>query len=153
MRRRQVVEPIFTLAAGSSVAEEVAFRGLLLHALITRARLPPLLAATLSSALFGVIHIWNERTAAHRAIYAIWTFFGGLLFSAAYLGTGGGLLSPILLHFGNNAVVFAVSVWKVRRAHWPAPIRSSPPLPWAALAHVRSCPRPYRWRLRCASSM
>ena len=48
-----------------------------------------------------------------KSIYATWTFCGGMIFSAAYLGTGGGLLLPVLLHFVNNAIVFGASARKV----------------------------------------
>ena len=89
------------------------FRGVLLHGLITRGRLGPLTSAALSSAIFGASHIANEKDRTQRAIYAVWTFFGGLVFGAAYLGTGGGLVVPTLLHFVNNAVVAAVCVGKV----------------------------------------
>ena len=52
----------------------------------------------------------------HQVVYACWTFIGGLIFGGAYLGTHGGLLVPILLHFGNNAAVFAASLQKVAHA-------------------------------------
>ena len=69
--------------------------------------------STLSSALFGVSHIANEKSLHQRCIYAGWTFFGGLIFGAAYLGTDGGLILPVLLHFVNNAVVAGVCLPKV----------------------------------------
>ena len=47
---------------------------------------------------------------------AAWTFFGGLIFGGAYLFTRGGLLVPIALHFGNNALVFGASLFKVADA-------------------------------------
>ena len=81
-----------------------------MHALLTRLRLPPLLAALLSSAVFGIAHVGNERTSLHKAIYAAWTFVGGLVFSAAYVGTAGGLALPVLLHFGLNSIVFGHSI-------------------------------------------
>ena len=111
--RRKIWEPIITLAAGSSICEEAVFRGLILHALLVRAKMNPVLASVLSSALFGLSHIGNEYSLLQRSIYAGWTFFGGLIFGAAYLGTRGGLVMPILLHFFNNAIVFGVSVQQV----------------------------------------
>ena len=51
--RRKIAEPIFFLCSGSSIFEEVLFRGLLMHALHTKARLSPLLASALSSVAFG----------------------------------------------------------------------------------------------------
>ena len=49
--RRGVIEPITILGLGSSIFEEVAFRGLLLHALVSKLRLPPSVATLLSSLL------------------------------------------------------------------------------------------------------
>lgn len=103
----------FSPPFASSILEEAVFRGLILHGLITKIRLGPLTAATLSSALFGASHIANERNVLQRAVYAAWTFFGGLIFGAAYLNTGGGLILPVTLHFFNNAIVAAVCVSKV----------------------------------------
>jgi len=114
--RGAILLPILQLAAGSSMGEEVLFRALLLHGLVSKARLPAPLAAALSSAVFGAMHIWNERSAVQRSIYAAWTFLGGLVFGAAYLGTGGGLALPVLLHFGNNFIVQLVCVRKVAQA-------------------------------------
>ena len=59
------------------------FRALLLHGLVSKARLPAPLAAALSSAVFGAMHIWNERSAVQRSIYAAWTFLGGWRFGGA----------------------------------------------------------------------
>ena len=72
-QRRGVAVPILIVSLGSSIFEEVLFRGLLLHGLITRVRMPPLLAATVSSAIFGAAHVGNEAGVAHRAIYAGWS--------------------------------------------------------------------------------
>ena len=105
---------------GSSIFEEVAYRGVLLHGLM-RLRLGPLgpmgprLASFLSSAAFGLAHVGNEQGLKHQSIYAGWTFVAGLICSAAYIGTRGGLVVPTLLHFVNNAVVFGVSAHKVAR--------------------------------------
>lgn len=97
----------------SSILEETVFRGLMLHALITRLKCHPFVSALLSSAIFGISHIANERSLVQRCIYAAWTFLGGLIFGSAYLGTQGGLLLPILLHFFNNAIVAAICTKKV----------------------------------------
>lgn len=115
-----VLLPVLTLATGSSVFEEVAYRGVLLHGLM-RLKLGPVgpmgprLAAFLSSAAFGYAHMGNEQGLKHQCIYAGWTFVAGLICSAAYIGTRGGLVVPTLLHFVNNAVVFGVSAHKVAR--------------------------------------
>ena len=113
--RRDVALPILLLATGSSVFEEAVFRGVLLHGLVTRLRAPPMLAATLTSIIFGLAHVGNEASRLHRAIYAGWTFFGGMVFSAAYLATNGGLLAPTALHFFLNAIIFSDSTRKVSR--------------------------------------
>ena len=113
--RRGIYMPILYLCCGSSIFEEVTYRGILLHALVTKLRLPPLVASGLSSAIFGLAHLGNDRGAVLKAIYAGWTFCGGLIFGEAYLGTRGGFLLPIALHFVNNAIVFGASVRKVAR--------------------------------------
>lgn len=113
--RSGVVVPVLTLAIGSSVFEEVAFRGVMLHGLHTKLKLTPWTATLLSSAAFGLAHLGNEKPLVHRAIYAGWTFVGGILFGAAYLGTRGGYVVPVLLHFLNNVVVFGTSAAKVAR--------------------------------------
>lgn len=113
--RSGVVVPVLTLAVGSSVFEEVAFRGVMLHGLHTKLRLKPWVATLLSSVAFGLAHLGNEKPLVHRAIYAGWTFVGGLIFGTAYLGTRGGYFVPTLLHFLNNVVVFGTSAAKVAR--------------------------------------
>ena len=113
LKRQGCIWPIFLVAAGSSIFEEVLFRGVLLQGLVTKVRLPKFLASALSSIVFGLAHVANEKSVVMRSIYACWTFFGGLLFGGAFLHTRGGLLSPILVHFGNNAVVFTASLFKV----------------------------------------
>mgnify|MGYP002632184508 CR=1 FL=1 len=111
--RRGVAEPVMLLSVGSSVFEEAVFRGLFLHGLHTRARLGPWLAAAVSSAVFGITHMGNEEGGLLGGIYAAWTFVGGLIFGVSYLGTEGGFAVPMLLHFANNAITFAVSARKV----------------------------------------
>lgn len=117
-QRRGVLVPVAILATGSSVFEEVVFRGILLHALVAKARWPAGLAAVLTSALFGWMHLKNDEGHPHGAIYAGWTFLGGLVFSASYLGTQGGLIAPIALHFGLNAIIFGDSVLRVGAKLW-----------------------------------
>jgi len=112
-RRRGVIVPVIILATGSSIFEEVVFRGILLHGLVSKARWPAALATTLTSLAFGLMHIRNEASLLHSSVYAGWTFVGGLVFSAAYLGTRGGLVAPILLHFGLNAIIFGDSALRV----------------------------------------
>lgn len=113
--RRGVVVPVLTLAVGSSVFEEVAFRGVMLHGMHTKLRLSPWVATLISSVAFGLAHLGNEKPLVHRAIYAGWTFVGGIIFGSAYLGTRGGYFVPMLLHFLNNVVVFGTSAAKVAR--------------------------------------
>lgn len=111
--RPNVAIPLFFLCSGSSIFEEVAFRGLLLHALHTKAGFGHRVALALSSVLFGLAHVGNERGLFLRAVYAGWTCLGGAIFGCAYLDTRGGFLIPILLHFVNNALTFGVSICKV----------------------------------------
>ena len=113
--KRGVAVPILLLSTGSSIFEEVAFRAIFLHAMVTKLRLGPNLAMAISSIVFGAAHIANEKSRVHQVVYACWTFIGGLIFGGAYLGTHGGLLVPTLLHFGNNAAVFAASLDKVAK--------------------------------------
>lgn len=108
-RRRGVLLPVVILAMGSSIFEEVLFRGVFLHLMIVKARWPAALATAVTSFIFGLMHVRNEDSLRHSAIYAAWTFAGGVIFSAAYLGTRGGLVAPILLHFGLNALIFGHS--------------------------------------------
>ena len=98
-----------------SISSQVLFRGLLLHALLTKARMGPRLAALLSALLFGLAHVGNEGSWLHKALYAGWTTVGGLIFGAAYTGTHGGLLLPIALHFGLNSIIFAHSAGLVAK--------------------------------------
>lgn len=118
LARRGVAVPVLLLASGSSIFEESVFRGVLLHGLITRARLRPWLASLVSSAIFGIAHVGNEADQLRKAIYAAWTFAGGMIFSGAYVATGGGCLVPILLHFGLNSIIFGDSARKVAQKVW-----------------------------------
>ena len=125
----------------------MAFRGLLLHGLITRARLRPFAAAVLSSGLFGLMHVGNEASPLLRRIYALWTFVGGLVFGSAYLHTQGGLLLPIALHFGLNALIFGHSVREVAAKASRRTLACDPPTararsPTAALAFSSTSPSP-----------
>lgn len=61
-RRRGVIVPVIILATGSSIFEEVVFRGILLHGLVSKARWPAALATTLTSLAFGLMHIRNEAS-------------------------------------------------------------------------------------------
>ncbi len=112
-QRRGVLVPVLILATGSSIFEEVLFRGILLHALVAKARWRAGIASALTSVLFGLMHLKNDEGRTHGAIYAGWTCLGGLIFSAAYLGTQGSLIAPILLHFGLNALIFGDSALRV----------------------------------------
>ena len=113
--RQGVAVPVLLLASGSSIFEEAVFRGVLLHGLITRARMRPWLASLLSSAVFGIAHVGNEGDQLRKAVYAAWTFAGGMIFSGAYIATRGGCFVPTLLHFGLNALIFSDSASKVAR--------------------------------------
>ena len=86
--------------------------------MVTKLRLPPLLATLVSSGIFGWMHVGNEggsggNEGVRQKIYAAWTFAGGVVFGGAYLATGGNVIWPILLHFGLNTIIFADSARKV----------------------------------------
>jgi membrane protease YdiL (CAAX protease family) len=78
------------LAALSSLAEELVFRGLLL----------PYAGITISSGLFGLAHLIPRRGLWPWSVWAVAAGFG-----LSWLAlTSGGLLGPIVAHFLVNAV-------------------------------------------------
>lgn len=85
---------ILYLCVFPAVLEEIAFRGLLQHWL--RLAVRPLLALTIASALFAVMHF--------TVISAPYLFLAGMLFGWVKWRTGS-LYPPILLHFLHNYIV------------------------------------------------
>ncbi len=71
---------------GVATAEEIFFRGYLLH----------VLGNVRTSLLFSLAHLVNFPT-----VNSLLTFFPSLIFGAAYLRSGS-ILAPILLHFSAN---------------------------------------------------
>lgn len=78
------------LAALSSMAEELVFRGVLL----------PYAGLWASSALFGLAHLLPRNG---LWPWSLWAATAGLLFGWSALATGG-LLAPIVAHFAVNAL-------------------------------------------------
>jgi membrane protease YdiL (CAAX protease family) len=78
------------LAALSSVAEELVFRGVIL----------PYLGLAASSALFGLAHIIPRNG---LWPWSVWAVVAGILLGWSALATNG-LLAPIVAHFTVNAV-------------------------------------------------
>lgn len=78
-------------AVGAGVAEELAFRGLLIATLVGVFGLDPLVAAPILAVGFGVAHLYQGF--ANVFVVALL----GLVFTALYLATGS-LLFPILAH-------------------------------------------------------
>ena len=85
-----VVAPIF---------EEILFRGRLYGLL--RVKTSPLVAVTLSSLMFGIMHL--------QPAVMLEGVLMGLLFSYAYLRTRS-IFAPIILHMCNNALAYALKV-------------------------------------------
>ena len=88
------------LAALSALAEELLFRGVLL----------PYLGLWVSSALFGLAHLVPREG---LWPWSLWAGAAGLALGASALATGG-LLAPILAHFGVNAVGLLMMAGKGR---------------------------------------
>jgi uncharacterized protein len=103
------------IPVGTVLWEEVAFRGVLLAALLRQ--LPPVPAVAASSAVFGVWHIRPTlggltanglvdgpgRTAAVVALACSGTAAGGLLFTWLRVRSGS-LAAPVLLHLATNSL-------------------------------------------------
>ncbi len=88
---------IFLAVVMAPVAEELAFRGIVLGGLVARGA-SPVLAALLSSAAFALIHL--HYTLAGMAV----VFIAGLGFAALRL-IGASLMVPILAHASGNAFI------------------------------------------------
>ncbi|NLT26885.1 MAG: CPBP family intramembrane metalloprotease [Microbacteriaceae bacterium] len=91
------------IGVGAAVAEEVFFRGIVLHLLAVRFGGWP--AMIVVSVLFGLIHATNPGAGWGGALAIVLS--AGLLLNAAYLVTGG-LWLPIGIHFAWNAAQSAV---------------------------------------------
>jgi len=88
---------IFIVVAATLVApicEEVFFRGFLQTAL--RKRMPIVVAAIVQAFIFGALHTFGT-------VHAVVVFFLGLVLTAVYEWRKT-LLTPILVHAGNNAI-------------------------------------------------
>ena len=84
------------------IMEEVVFRGLIFGRL--RRAMPAIVAAILSSALFGIMH--------GHWIWAIWAFFMGMIFCFARIRTGS-ILPGIILHMMANTFGVVCNYGKV----------------------------------------
>jgi membrane protease YdiL (CAAX protease family) len=89
---------IFLIAIAAPVSEEVFFRGLLFGGL--RRRMPRLLAALVSAAVFGALHVFTGASAVPPLIAF------GFILALLYEKTGS-IVPGILLHALNNSVALA----------------------------------------------
>ena len=99
------VRDLVLVSVLSGVGEEVFFRG----------ALQPFLGITLTSLLFGAVHVGPDR---RFLVWTLWATLAGFLFGFLYLLTGG-LLAPITAHTLHNAATFLL--WK--RSRRPSPAR------------------------------
>lgn len=102
---------IFFLAVMPAIAEEVAFRGVLLHGL--RARLRPVAATLGAGAVFGLFHVSLFRI--------VPTAYLGVILATTVVLTGS-IYPAMLWHFLNNALAIVPA-----RLGW---IDTSTELPW-----------------------
>jgi hypothetical protein len=101
----RLVLDIVVIAIVAPVAEEILFRGFLLHRWAARWGMRT--AVTLSSAFFAILHV-----------ELIGHFFFGVVMAALYVRTQS-LWMPILAHALNNGIVVALSL--------PAALEGTPP--------------------------
>jgi membrane protease YdiL (CAAX protease family) len=87
------------LAVITSFGEELLFRG----------SLQPFLGLTLTSVLFGLLHMGKDKPV---SAWSVWALIAGLLLGWMYEETGS-LWPPIIAHFGVNTV----SILSLRRAY------------------------------------
>jgi membrane protease YdiL (CAAX protease family) len=95
-------------AIGTAFIEEIVFRGIVFR--IVEGALGTWIALTLSSAIFGLLHLLNPHSTAQGAVAIV--FEAGVMLAAAYLLTRR-LWLPIGIHAGWNFTqggVFGVSV-------------------------------------------
>lgn len=102
---------IFFLAVLPAIAEEVAFRGVLLHGL--RARLRPVAVTLVAGAVFGLFHVSLFRI--------VPTAYLGVILATTVVLTGS-IYPAMLWHFLNNALAIVPA-----RLGW---IDTSTELPW-----------------------
>jgi uncharacterized protein len=111
---------LLRIPVGTAVFEEVAFRGVLLG--LARRRLPPLAAATASSALFGLWHVLPTLARVrHLGVGGSATL--GLLLTGGVLVTwlagyllcwlrlrAGSLVAPVLAHAALNSLAYLAAL-------------------------------------------
>ena len=103
-----VMVPMFSMAIGSGVVEEILFRAILFR--ISEETLGTWLAVSVTSAFFGVAHLFNPHASIQAAL-AI-ALEAGVMLSAAYVLTGR-LWMSIGIHIAWNFVqggIFGVAV-------------------------------------------
>lgn len=81
------------------IFEEIIFRGKLYNILCVNSS--PLIAALLSSLIFGIVHF--------EPIVILSGFLSGMLFSYVYIRTKS-IIAPIILHICNNAMAYALTI-------------------------------------------
>ena len=104
------------ISASAGVCEELAFRGTLqptLQALLAHAGAPAAAAAAAACAaqalVFGALHSYTNSS-----VYFIATTVAGLAFGAAFAATGN-LAVPVVMHFLQDLISFAVCHWDVAK--------------------------------------
>ena len=127
---RALYEMLVRIPLGVALAEEVAFRGVLLGMLMVRTT--ALRAVVISSVLFGLWHVLPGITALESAtgiveisstgvqaglvaVQVVVTGLAGVVFSWLRL-RGGHVVSPILVHAPLNSVSFAIGWLAVQNA-------------------------------------
>ncbi len=91
---------LLVVALTPAVCEEMLFRGVILHSLQARYRVPSAIIAT--AVLFGIFHM--------SAVKFLPTGFLGLLLCLIVWKTGS-IYPAMVMHFVNNAISVAVSCW------------------------------------------
>lgn len=117
--REVATRSLVHIPLGTAVYEEVVFRGVVLG--LALRRLPPAGAVAVTSALFGLWHVFpalhdqaanpasrERNTVAHVAGTVVTTGLAGVAFAWERLRTGS-VLAPILTHTATNAVTYAVA--------------------------------------------
>jgi membrane protease YdiL (CAAX protease family) len=97
-----LVQLVFFLAVVPGIIEEIAFRGVLLHAL--RRRFKPTVVVVIVGLFFGIFHVALFRLAP--------TAFLGMLLAGVTL-LSGSILPSMLWHMLNNASAVAALRWRI----------------------------------------
>jgi membrane protease YdiL (CAAX protease family) len=113
---------INTLLVG--ISEELAFRGILFSG--ARSALRPIGAITLTSIIFGAVHVFNGFTTGDwgsAAMQALAAAMSGLLFMAILIRTGS-IIPAMIVHWLWDFGIFMLGS---RNGHHPAPVVADDP--------------------------